>query len=162
MRIFNDSKQYVRYANNMRIKFPGNFIIDPGSTYGRFQGKDGKPVFWVCDSYILVNKKLPIHIFNGMYWELVSVPADHVIYQCVVSMCKQLGRVPNVGMEILKSMKTQDFQDYMKHDRRHKKGSGSRISTNQINNVLRWNEVTEIAHWYGKGNASVVATNIRE
>ena len=39
--------------------------------------------------------------------------------------------------------------------------SGSRINTHQINNPLRWNEVTETAHWYGKGNASVVASNIR-
>lgn len=39
----------------------------------------------------------------------------------------------------------------------HKKGTGSRINTYQINNPLRWNEVTETAHWYGHGNASVVA-----
>ena len=32
------------------------------------------------------------------------------------------------------------------------KGSGSRIITYQINPPLKWNEVTELAHWEGKGN----------
>lgn len=55
-----------------------------------------------------------------------------------------------------------DYENMMCHDRRHKKsGGGSRINTHQINQPLRWNEVTEDAHWYAHGNASVVANNAR-
>ena len=35
------------------------------------------------------------------------------------------------------------------------------MNTHQINQPLKWREVTEYAHWQGNGNASVVASNIR-
>lgn len=55
-----------------------------------------------------------------------------------------------------------DYENMMRHERKHKKsGGGSRIYTNQINSPLRWKDVTEEAHWYGSGNASVVANNAR-
>lgn len=55
----------------------------------------------------------------------------------------------------------ENWEELMRHERHHKKGSGNRICTNQINGPLKWKEVTEIAHWEGKGNASVVAASIR-
>ena len=60
----------------------------------------------------------------------------------------------------MKNLSCDDCQNMMKSYALHKKGTGSRINTYQINSPLHWNEVTETAHWYGHGNASVVASNI--
>lgn len=77
-------------------------------------------------------------------------------------------RVDKSYMEIInkfypeKRKINENWTGLMKHERCHKKGSGgNRICTNQINGPLKWKEVTEIAHWEGVGNASVVAASIR-
>ena len=87
------------------------------------------------------------------------VNADHPIYKWVKSACEKLGYIPTVQRE---NLSFNDCKNMMKSYALHKKGTGSRINTYQINNPLRWNEITEDAHWYGHGNASVVASNIRD
>jgi len=89
---------------------------------------------------------------------LCLVNADHPCYKWVKSVCEKLGYIPKIQRE---NLSFDDCQSMMKSYALHKKGTGSRINTYQINNPLRWNEVTETAHWYGHGNASVVASNIR-
>ena len=153
-----ESKFYVRLNRAGVSYFPENFVIYPGAIYGRTSDKNGKPVFWVCDNYALVNGKLPVHIYSGDNWKLLFVGAKHPCYQWVKSAIEQLGYVPKISREALSF---DDVRNLMKANARHKKGSGSRIHTNQINGVLKWNEVTEDAHWHGHGNASVVAANIR-
>ena len=149
-------KFYVRFCTKA-VNFPGNFRVYPGSIYGRYT-ENGKPVFWVCDNYIALSGKLTIHVYNGEYWKICPVDPDHPCYKWVKSAINQLGMIPKVDRE---NLSHDTVEDMMKTYSRHKKGNGSRINTNQINQPLRWNEVTEEAHWYGKGNASVVASNIR-
>ena len=157
-KIKHESKFYVRLNRAGVSYFPENFAIYPGAVYGRTSDKNGKPVFWVCDNYAFVNGKLPVHIYSGGNWKLLFVGAKHPCYQWVKSAIEQLGYVPKISRETLFF---DDVRNLMKANARHKKGSGSRIHTNQINGVLKWNEVTEDAHWHGHGNASVVAANIR-
>lgn len=151
-------KFYIRIVpgNAEPVNFPGNFKVFPGSIYGRYS-ENGKHIFWVCDNYCFTREAMQIHIYNGEYWKNVIVNAKHPCYKYVMISLRKLGRIPKIHKEIIT---LDDCRNLMKADARHKKGTGSRINTNQINNPLRWNEVTEIAHWYGKGNASVVASNI--
>lgn len=151
-------KFYVRIVprNAEPVNFLNNFKVYPGSIYGRFE-ENGTRIFWVCDNYHFTKNAMQIHIFTGSYWKNVIVNANHPCYKYVMISLRKLGYIPKVRREIITF---DDCRNLMKADARHKKGTGSRINTNQINNPLRWNEVTEIAHWYGKGNASVVASNI--
>lgn len=71
---------------------------------------------------------------------------------------RKLGRTPVVDKV---DLTFDQVQNMMKHSALHKKGSGSRINTYQINPPLQWNEVTELAHWEGKGNAGRIANDIR-
>lgn len=153
-----EPKFYVRLCKRKSVIFPNNFTIFPGSVYGRFSDIKGRKFLWVCDSYTLENGKLPVHIFNGNQWKLCMVPAQHPCYKWVKSVIESLGYVPKINREIIT---IDDCENMMKTYSLHKKGTGSRINTHQINNPLQWKEVTEDAHWYGKGNASVVASNIR-
>ncbi len=146
-------KFYVKLAG-FPVSLPGNFQVYTGSIYGRCM-VESKSVFWVCDNYALINEKLPIHIYDGNFWKLIFVSSTHLCYKWVKNMVENLGQLPYVDKEKV------DFSELMKTYSLHKKGSGSRINTNQINQPLRWNEVTEIAHWYGKGNASIVACSIK-
>lgn len=82
---------------------------------------------------------------------------NHPCYKWVKAAIKELGRVP----KIKESFTQKECKNMMKTYTLPKKGNGSRINTHQINSVLKWNEVTELAHWTGKGNASVMACNIR-
>ena len=157
-KIKHEPKFYVRLCQGRPYTFTGNFTIYPGSIYGRFADKNGKSVFWVCDSYALKDDKLPVHIFNGNYWKFCFVSSEHPCYKWVKSAIEQLGKIPKVETETITH---KDCENMMKTYSMHKKGTGSRINTHQINPALKWNEITEIAHWYGKGNASVVACNIR-
>lgn len=140
-------KQYVRLARKT-VNFPNKFKIYPGSIYGRQDN-----IFWVCDCFKTINGKLPVHIYEAE-WRIMFVDRTCPIYKWVQSAIFQLGYKPEIVTEKI------NYVELMKHDRRHKKGSGSRIYTNQINGPLKWNEVTEAAHWFGHGNASVVASNI--
>lgn len=157
-KIMHPDKFYVRIDLGKAVTLPGNFKAYPGSVYGRFT-KEGKSVFWVCDNYALIEGKLPIHICINDEWKLVYCAKDESCYQWVKSIIMQLGYVPTVKNANYMSFRT--VENMMRHDRLHKKGSGQRICTNQLNPPLRWKEVTEVAHWFGKGNASVVASNIR-
>lgn len=157
--IKHEPKFYVRLCKGKSVNFPDNFTIYPGSIYGRFTDKQGKRIFWVCNDYRLTNGKLPVNIFDGIRWTLCLVNADHLCYKWVKSVCEKLGYIPKIQRE---NLSFDDCQNMMKSYALHKKGTGSRINTHQINNPLRWNEVTETAHWYGHGNASVVASNIRD
>lgn len=152
-----NEKFYVRLCRGTVTNFPDSFRVLPGAIYGRYTNETGKRIFWVCDDFRLINSKLPIHIYCG-YWQDVLVNADHPIYKWVKSACETLGYIPKVDRE---SLSFSDCLDMMKTYSPHKKGTGSRIHTNQINNPLQWNEVTEEAHWYANGNASVVANNAR-
>lgn len=156
-KIKHEQKFYVRLCQGKTVNFPDNFIVYPGSIYGRYS-ENNKRIFWVCDSYILENGKLPVHIFNGSYWKLCMVSSNHPCYKYVKFAVESLGKIPKIRKE---NLSFDDCKDMMKTYSLHKKGNGSRINTHQINQPLRWNEVTEIAHWHGKGNASVVASNIR-
>ncbi len=158
MAIKHEPKFYVRLRTGKSCEFPEHFCVYPGSTYGRFVDSKGKTTFWVCDTYALKGGKLPIHIYQGLYWKLELVDKTHPCYKWVETTLNNLGRIPKVNRETLSF---DELKNMMKHERRHKSGSGSRIYTNQINGPLQWNEVTELAHWNGKGNASVVAANIR-
>ena len=150
-------KFYVRFATKSVI-FPENFRVFQGSIYGRFS-ENGKSVFWVCDNYTINHGKLPVHIYSGEYWKLCLVSSDHPCYKWVKYAIQKLGKIPFVSRE--ENISHKDCENMMRTYTRHKKGNGGRINTYQINQPLRWNEVTEIAHWHGKGNASVVACNIR-
>ena len=150
-------KFYVRVCNKSAL-LVDDFPVYAGSIYGRYTNANGNAVFWVCDSYALIDGKLPIHIHDGNHWKFCLAEADHPCYKWVKIVIGKLGRIPKVDRE---NLRKNDYANLMKHDSLHKKGSGSRINTHQINQPLRWREVTEIAHWYGKGNASVVASNIR-
>ena len=149
-------KFYVRLCTKP-VNFPGDFLVYSGSIYGRYT-EDEKPVFWVCDNYTTINGKLPVHIYSGNYWKLYFVEPDHPCYKWVKSSINQLGKIPKIDKE---NLRHKDYENLMKHDSLHKKGTGCRINTHQINQPLEWREVTEYAHWHGKGNASVVASNIR-
>ena len=158
-KIKHEPKFYIRLCKGTVTQFPDNFAIYPGSIYGRFTDKQGKRILWVCNDYRLTNGKLPVNIFNGTRWTLCLVNADHPCYKWVKSVCEKLGYIPKIQRE---NLSFDDCQNMMKSYALHKKGTGSRINTYQINSPLHWNEVTETAHWYGHGNASVVASNIRD
>lgn len=158
MAIKHEPKFYVRLCTKNPVNYPGNFRVYSGSIYGRFSDSTGKPIFWVCDNYATVNGKLPVHIYDGTFWKLNFVDASHPCYQWVKIAIQKIGKIPKIDKE---NMCHEDYSELMKTYSRHKKGSGCRINTHQINQPLRWNEVTELAHWHGKGNASIVACNIR-
>lgn len=149
-------KFYVRLASHP-VNFIDDFTVYQGSIYGRFQDKTGKQIFWVCDCYTFTEDRMQIHIYTGSYWKNIFIDSNHPCYKYVKFALKKLGKVPKVQRETITFT---DCQNLMKANAHHKKGSGSRICTNQINNPLRWNEITELAHWYGKGNASVVGNSI--
>lgn len=155
-KIQHKEKMYVKFVCGKSALLKGMRVYS-GSVYGRYESNE-KPCFWICDNYALVDGKMPIHFNNGNGWELIFVSMSHPCYKWVKKAILALGYVPKIQKEILSE---KEIENLMKHDRYLKKGSGSRIYTNQINNPLRWNEVTELAHWHGKGNASVVAANIR-
>lgn len=157
-KIHHAPKFYVKFTQEKSALLQGMYVYI-GSIYGRYSDSNGKACFWICDNYALVNGKLPIHFNDGNGWKLLFVSSAHPCYKWVKTMILDLGYVPKIQKE---AFSENQIKNMMKHDRYLKKGSGSRIYTNQINNPLRWNEVTELAHWYGKGNASVVASNIRE
>ena len=150
-------KFYVRIVprNAELVIFPNNFKVFPGSIYGRYS-ENGKRIFWACDNYNFTHEAMQIHIFDGTYWKCEIVKANHPCYKWVVISLKKLGYIPKVQREIITF---DNCQQLMKANARHKKGSGSRINTNQINNPLRWREVTELGHWIGRP-ASVVANSI--
>ena len=151
---------YVRYAQNTPVVFPGNFVGKVGCIYGRLNGKSA-PIFWVCDNFFLTNGKLSVHIYTGEVWQTVKVGREHPCYRLVAEAVHKLGFIPQVQAKSAVKVRPGETEMLMRHSARHKKGSGSRINSHQINPVLRWNEVTEEAHWFAKGNASVVASNIR-
>lgn len=154
-----EPKQYTRLQIQSKpVVFTDNFTLYPGSIYGRYS-ENGTDVFFVCDNYALIRGCLPVHVYRRNLWRLEMLPQSHYVYREVKNTVLKLGYVPKVTTEFLTET---ELKNMMSHDRRHKGGSGaSRINNNQINNPLQWNEVTELAHWYGKGNASVVACNIR-
>ena len=150
-------KFYVRLAQ-ARTVYPDNFQVYQGSVYGRFCHKNGKRYFWVCDNYALIDGKLPVHVYNGKDWTLCRVDSSHPVYQWVKSMIENLGYIPKVQKVVVS---TDACSQLMKTNSRHKKGTGGRINTHQINNPLQWREVTELGHW-ANCPASVVGNNIRE
>ena len=142
-----------RYAES--VIFPDNFKVYPGSIYGRYS-ENGKRIFWECDNYHFTREAMQIHIFNGKYWKNEIINANHPCYKWVVASLRKLSYIPKVQRE---TITLEDCHNLMKANTCHKKGSGSRINTNQINNPLRWREVTELGHWAGRP-ASVVANSI--
>lgn len=151
-------KFYVRLCQGKSVSFPDNFAIFPGSLYGRYTSNN-KRIFWVCDNYNYINDRLQVHFYNGAYWKIEWISSAHPVYKWVKSALSELGKIPKIDRD---KISFDDAKNLMRHDRLHKKGSGSRINNHSINPPLKWNEITEIAHWYGKGNASVVACNIRQ
>lgn len=141
--------------NAESVIFPDNFKVYPGSIYGRYS-ENGKRIFWVCDNYHFTREAMQIHIFNGKYWKNEIINANHPCYKWVVASLRKLSYIPKVQRE---TITLEDCHNLMKANTCHKKGSGSRINTNQINNPLRWREVTELGHWAGRP-ASVVANSI--
>lgn len=151
-------KFYVRYAQYNSVNLVGGFEVYKGSIYGRYT-ENGNAIFWVCDNFKRTpDGRLPVHVFKGEHWEYALLPKGHLIRKWVNYAILKIGKVPVVINPRVYNARPEDL---MKASRKHKKGSGQREHRYQVNNPLQWNEVTEIAHWYGKGNASVVACNIR-
>lgn len=151
-------KFYVRLATKP-VMFPENFVVHTGSFYGRFQNANGEKVFWVCDDFRKVNGAYSVHVLaenQKAKWEYICASAK--IQQLITVGLRKLDRTPVVDKA---DLTFDDVRGMMKHSALHKKGSGSRINTYQINPPLKWNEVTELAHWEGKGNASRFANDIR-
>lgn len=152
------TQAYTRLCTSKPGLFPGNFKIYVGALYGRFHDENGNSVFWVCDNYALIKGKIPVHIYDGAEWRLVYVDKANRIYQSIKRAILTIGRVPRVESAVISFA---DYRQMMKTEPRHKKGTGSRIYTNQINGALKWREVTELAHWEGRGNASMMAEGMR-
>ena len=151
-------KFYVRYAQRKPVNFPLDFQVYPGSIYGRYQDKNGIQVFWICENFRKTSQGYQILFSNGKDgWNSMAVSKDSTIYKYITIAIRKLGFVPTVN----RTHERVDYAQLMKTYSCHKKGTGSRINTRQINNPLQWNEVTEDAHWFGKGNASVVGNNCR-
>lgn len=150
-------KFYVRYAQCKANVL--DFVAPKGAIYGRFSDSKGNPVYWVCD-YFKTDKygNLSVYVNIDGEWSIRVARENSKIYNWVKYAVNKLGFIPVVDDKKVWNEKPSEL---MKTYSRHKKGTGSRINTNQINESLRWNEVTEIAHWYGKGNASVIANGIR-
>lgn len=103
------------------------------------------PIFWYdyskkqCGSTLLKNK-ISVRMFIA--WDLWGRPKAAHVKSC-------------------------NYENMMKHDRRHKHGSGQRVVSNTMTDSLRYKQVTEAAYWANlynnkSGNASVVASNIRQ
>ena len=106
-----------------------------------------------------VNDAYSVHILTEnkkAKWEYGSASAK--IQQFITIALRKLGRTPIVDKA---DLTFDNVRNMMKHSALHKKGSGARINTYQINPPLQWNEVTELAHWEGKGNAGRIANDIR-
>ena len=149
-------KIYVRYAERRTNIL--DMTTPKGAIYGRYS-ENGKQIFWFCD-YFKVDKNgnLPVYINISGEWSADLVNANHPIYKWVKYAVNWLGFIPVIERKSVYNAKPSDL---MRTYSLHKKGNGSRINTHQINQQLRWREVTEVAHWYGKGNASVVANSIK-
>ena len=150
------AKEYCRINHGENITFPDNFKIFPGYCYGRFSD-NGNTVFFVCTKYILKSRKLPVYVYIDNGWTMRYFSQESYIYKQVKSVIERYGKIPKIQKEFITF---KDCESMMQTYTRKKKSSGGRINTHQINTPLKWNEVTEIAHWHGKGNASVVACNI--
>ena len=151
-------KFYVRLATKP-VMFPENFLVHTGSFYGRFQNTEGKQVFWVCDDFKKVNGAYSVHVLTEdekAKWDYRTASAK--IQQLITVSLRKLGRTPIVDKA---DLTFDNVRNMMKHSALHKKGSGARINTYQINPPSQWNEVTELAHWEGKGNAGRIANDIR-
>lgn len=149
-------KFYVRYAQCKANVL--DFVAPKGAIYGRFSDVKGNPVYWVCDYFKTdKNGNLSVYVNVDGEWSIRVARENSEIYKWVKYAVNKLGFIPVVDDKKVWNEKPSEL---MKTYSRHKKGTGSRINTNQINESLRWNEVTEIAHWYGKGNASVVGNSI--
>jgi hypothetical protein len=152
-------KQYTKYAKNPFI-FVNDFNVYAGSIYGRCIDGTGTTVYWVCDNYATTNNKLYIHYCTDRRnnWELIRISPAHPCYKLVKTMLQKLDKIPYIDKD---NLNEKTITHMMKHYSRKKKSQGTRINTNQINQPLRWNEVTEEAHWACQGNCSVVANAIR-
>lgn len=151
-------KFYVRYAQRKPVNFPLNFQVYPGSIYGRYQDKNGNQVFWICENFRKTSQGYQILFSNGKDgWFSTTTDSNSTIYKYITIAIRKLGFIPTVN----KTHERVDYAQLMRTYSCHKKGTGSRINTRQINNPLQWNEVTEDAHWFGKGNASVIGNNCR-
>lgn len=150
------AKFYVRYAQNKTNVM--DFVAPKGAIYGRCLDKKGNPVYWVCD-YFKTDKNGSLSVYVNMdgEWSIRVARENGKIYNWVKNAINKLGFIPVVDNPKIYNEKPSEL---MRTYSRHKKGTGSRINTSQINESLRWNEVTEIAHWYGKGNASIVGNSI--
>lgn len=142
-------------AGNVPRKFCGThwLFLWSLSEYRRQTGILGR------DDFKRVNDAYSVHILTEnkkAKWEYESASAK--IQQFITIALRKLGRTPIVDKA---DLTFDNVRNMMKHSALHKKGSGARINTHQINPPLQWNEVTELAHWEGKGNASVIASNIR-
>ena len=150
-------KFYVRYAQHKTNVL--DLTAPKGAIYGRFSDDKGNPVYWICDYFKTdKNGNLSVYVNTNGEWSIHVAAENSKIYNWVKTAVNKLGFIPVVDNAKIYNEKPSEL---MKTYSRHKKGTGSRINTNQINNPLRWNEVTVEAHWLGKGNASVVANGIR-
>lgn len=150
-------KFYVRYAQYKTNVL--DLTAPKGAIYGRFSDAKGNPIYWICDFFKTdANGSLSVYVNMDEEWSIRVAKRNSKIYNWVKTAVNKLGFIPVVDNAKVYNEKPSEL---MKTYSRHKKGTGSRINTNQINNPLRWNEVTVEAHWLGKGNASVVANGIR-
>lgn len=147
-------KFYVRYATK-QTTLPQEFPVPKGAIYGR-KGKQ----FWVCDCFkVDKDGSLPVYFYNGNDWIATAASTQSKVYSMIVYAIRKLGFIPTVEYK-LKPIYNVKCQDLMRTYSVHKKGTGSRINTNQINADLKWREVTELGHW-ANIPASVIANSIR-
>lgn len=112
---------------------------------GKNNTKDSDNVIW---HYQLYSKNMPVsNLIKQAYYE-----AGFRKYENIPSVAK------------LKSCYKARYETMMKSAiRKHKGGGGGGRRydfIDDINDCLRWNEVTVYAHWAFSGNASVVASSI--
>ena len=153
-----ETKFYVRYAQKQTNLL--DTIAPKGAIYGRYS-ENGNQIFWICDCFkIDRNGNLRVYLYKDSEWSIELADANHPIYKWVKTAVNKLGFIPTVVSVRNAKQYNAPTAELMKTYSRHKKGNGSRINNRQINQPLRWNEVTETAHWFGQGNASVIASNI--
>lgn len=157
-------KEYCRLATGS-AELDGRFI-KKGCYYGRFHAENTDQ-FWIIDNPSeiktgRIRALLHKRSWNSNRWQRVLIGKDHPIWKQVSEWAKNHGDKLWIytGETNKESMSFHDVEMLMKTHIVRKKGTGSRLNTNQINQPLHWNEVTELAHWWGHGNASVVANSI--
>ena len=167
-KMFRDRHIYnVTYLKKSRIisgkLFPaGSFVLVDQYTSSFSSGYEIYVATKIPASYKGKNPLLTLHVYSDCTgsWE-----TD--IFRNKISLKIWDAYLKHNKPEIDQNFVTdQDAANMMRHDRKHKSGSGRRDFVNTITDSMRFKQVTELAYWENlnnskSGNASVVAAHIR-